>query len=190
MYGVGMDGKILVVNKDFTIRVPHGAGYDLGDPGAEDSAVLSITRFEAMPENYKNGPFDVSLGGRKLDIFNLYLTEAYAGDELGRTNYPKYLEQLKQSVDARFAWAAVGSAAKPEDPSENFRVLRVVQNTPDTKAGYITNDLFVSVNFMVYLFTREEGYKGTLKIERQAGKLKRTEMFMRSLLSSIKPNNA
>ncbi len=50
MYGVGMDGKIVLVNKDFSIRIPYGAGYDLGSAIGDDSPVLSVPRFETMPE--------------------------------------------------------------------------------------------------------------------------------------------
>lgn len=186
MYGVGSDGKIVLVNKDFSIHVPYGAGYDVGDP-ADDVPVLTIARFDELPANYKNGAFEPPDDGNRRDILNLYLTHEFDGAR-AQMSFPDFLEHLKRSTDERFARAAVGTVSQ-EDAAPNFRVLKVVQNTPDIKAGYLTSDLFVSVKFAAFLFTREHTYRGTLKIERQAQKLRRTEMFMKALFASLKPNS-
>lgn len=187
MFGVSSDGKIIPVNRDFSIRIPYGAGYDVYEAKGDALDVLTITRFEELPTDYTDGMFQPRSNDGKSDVITFSLTHALSQDSLRQMNFTDFLGQIKRSTDEQLAKAAVGSVAAQTE-GENYSVLKAVQNTPEIKAGYITSDLFVAANFMAFIITKNHVYRGTLKITRQAQKFKRTELFMRSLLSSVKPN--
>ncbi len=189
MFGVTSDGKIIVANKDFSIRIPYGAAYEPGDAQDENHTVLTITRFDELPANYTASSFQPQIDARKCDVLNICLTHDLEDEHpLRQMKFPDFLDGLKRKADERFAWAAVGELGK-EDGSANYRTLKVVQNTPEIQVGYVTRDLFVAINFTIYIFTKNREYSGKLKIERQAQKFKRTEMFVKSLLSSVKASS-
>lgn len=183
MIGVSSEGKIVLVNKDFTIRVPYGAGYETGDPAGDDPTVLAVTRFEELPANYANGSFTPPFERQRRDVLRIWPTPELDEAMMGFAGFSDFLASIKQSTDERFARAAVGDVG-----TADFRVLKVAQDTPELKVGYITEDLFVSVNFMAFIHAGGHMYRGTMKVERQAQKFKRSEMFMKAMLSSVKPN--
>lgn len=190
MIGVSSDGKIILVNKDFAVRIPHGAAYDLDDGNNDSKTVLTITRFDELPQYYTNGSFQTPLDPRKTDVITVGISHEFEDNTASQMNFQDFLDSLKRSADEQFQWSAVGSAGIGEDgTADNFRTLKVVQNTPELKVGYITSDLFVSVKFMSFVFTKDYGYRGILKVERSPQKFKRTEFFMKSLLSSVKLNS-
>ncbi len=186
MIGVTSDGKNVIVNRDFTIRIPYGAGYDVFDLSGDSRTVLTIMRFEELPPDYDAGVFEPRMDASKYDKLSFDVTHALSAESLGQMNLTNFLAQLKQSTDEQLAKVAVGSAA--ESSGENYSVLKTVQDTPELKTGYITNDLFVAANFMLLIFTKNFGYRATLKVPRQAQKFKRTEFFVKALLGSVKPN--
>lgn len=189
MTGVSPDGKIILVNKDFSIKIPYGAAYELDDGNGDKRAVLTITRFDELPQNYVNGPFDLRSDAGKYDVLSFFISHDLEDGALNQMNFSDFLGELKRSGDERFAWAAVGTAAgTEEEPVDHYRALKVIQDTPELKIGYVTDDLFVSVKFVPFIFVQNHGYKGVLKVERQNQKFKRTELFIKSLLSSVKPN--
>ena len=187
MFGVTTDGKFVAANRDFAIRIPYGAAYDVFDVSGDDLNVLTIYRFEELPVDYTDGAFQPRGAETRCDILNFSLTHALSVDSLGQMNFRDFLANLKRSTDEQLAKVAVGSAAGNQDGA-NFSVLKVVQDTPEIKTGYITSDLFVAANFMAFIFTKKHAYRATLKVTRQPQKFKRTEMYMMSLLSSVKPN--
>lgn len=188
MFGVSPDGKILLVNKDFSIRIPYGAAYEVEEPDGDNNTVLIISRFDELPQNYVNGSFQPSVDLRR-DVLTFSIAQELDVGDLERVNLSEFLGGLKRSADAQFQWAAVGTAAgTEEEPVDHYRAVKVVQDTPEIKSGYITSDLFVAVKFTPYIFTRNRTYRGVLKVERQGGKFKRTELFIKSLLNSVKPN--
>lgn len=189
MNGVTSDGKIILVNKDFSVRIPYGAAYDLDDGNNDNRTVLTITRFDDLPQNYTNGSFQTPLDPRKCDVVNVGISHDFEDDTTSRMSFQDFLADLKRSADEQFEWSAIGTAGGGEDgATDNFRVLKIVQDTPELKAGYITSDLFVAVKFVSFVFTKNYGYRGILKVERSPQKFKRTEFFMKSLLSSVKLN--
>ncbi|MBQ9459414.1 MAG: hypothetical protein IJU66_05725 [Oscillospiraceae bacterium] len=187
MLGTTIDGKTVLVNRDFTIHIPYGAGYDVYETSSDQLTVLTVTRFEELPVDYTDGSFQPRGDLSKCDVLNLTLTHALSVDSLGQMQFRDFLANVKRSTDEKLASVAVGTAAANAD-GENYSVLKVVQDTPEIKAGYITNDLYVAANFMTFIFTRNHVYQATMKIPRQKQKFKRTEMYMMSLLSGIKPN--
>ena len=188
MIGVSSDGKIILVNKDFSIRIPHGAAYDLDDGNNDYKTVLSITRFEELPQNYAVGSFQAQIDPRMADVITVGVSHEFEDDTFRQMDFQDFLGELKRSADEQFQWSAVGSVGTEEGSADNYRVLKVVQDSPEIKAGYITTDLFVAVKFVSFIFTPTHGYRGILKIERSPQKFKRTEFFMKSLLGSVKPN--
>lgn len=189
MLGVTSDGKIIPVNKDFMLRIPYGAGYDVYDGGNENGVVLAITRFDELPANYNTSTFQPQIDPKKCDVLNFCLASDIDEESISQLNFQQFLNELKQSADAQFERAAVGSATGGDDgAAENYRALKVSQNTLDIRAGYITTDLFVSVKFSVFIFTKNHMYRAVFKVERSAQKFKRTEFFLKSLLSSVRPN--
>lgn len=188
MIGVTTDGKAVTVNRDFSIRIPYGAGYDVFDLTGENRTVLTITRFDELPADYDAGVFTPRMDPSKYDVLSFGVTHALSEESLGQMNLAAFLAQLKNSTDEQLAKAAVGSAAAQDGSGQSYSVLKTVQDTPEIKAGYITNDLFVAANFMLLVFTRSFGYRATLKVPRQPQKFKRTEFFVKALLGSVKPN--
>ena len=186
MFGTNSDGKTVLVNRDFTIHIPYGAAYDVYDAKGDQLTVLTVTRFEEMPNDYTDGSFQPRIAPGKADVLNLTLTHALSVESLGQMRFQDFLMKLKKSSDERYAAHAIGSAANAEN--DIYRVLKVVQDTPGIKAGYVTNDLFVAVNFMTFIFTRKNVYQATMKVQRQPQKFKRTCMYMMSLLSGLKEN--
>ena len=184
MFGVTTDGKNVVVNQDFSIRIPYGAGYDLD---GDDRTVLTIARFDELPPNYDTGAFDLRQATGKYDLLSFSVTHALSGESLRQMNLAGFLGQLKRSTDEELAKAAVGTAAAGGS-GENYGVVKVVQDTPELKTGYFTSDMFVAANFMLLIFTKDYSYRATLKIPRQAQKFKGTEFFVKALLSSVRPN--
>lgn len=187
MIGVTSDGKDILVNRDFGIHIPYGAGYDTADLTNESRSVLTIARFEELPPDYGAGTFDLRMDASKYDLLTFDVTHALSAESLGQMNLAGFLAQLKQSTDEQLAKAAVGSAGNAT-PGENYSVLKAVQDTPELKTGYITNDLFVAANFMLLVCTKNFGYRATLKVPRQPQKFKRTEFFVKALLGSVRPN--
>lgn len=184
MFGVTSDGKNVLVNRDFVIHIPYGAAYDADEASTDDLNVLTITRFDTLPVDYTDGPFQPRTGETKFDVLTFGVTHALGQDSLQQMDFKDFLGTIKRSTDEQLAKAAVGTVSA----DATYGVLKVVQNTPEIKAGYITNDLFVAANFMVFVFTKNHAYRGTLKIARQPQKFKTTEFFVRSLLSSVKAN--
>ena len=185
MFGVTTDGKNVVVNQDFSIRIPYGAGYDLD---GDNRTVLTIARFDELPPDYDTGVFDLRRAPGKFDVLSFSVTHALSGESLRQMNLAGFLEQLRRSTDEELAKSAIGAAGAANASGENYGVLKVVQDTPELKVGYFTNDMFVAANFMLLIFTKDYSYRATLKIPRQAQKFKRTEFFVKALLSSVRPN--
>lgn len=186
MFGVTTDGKYVAVNRDFSIRIPYGAAYDVFDVNGDDLNVLTVVRFEELPVDYTDGMFQPRGDVGKSDVLNFSLTHALSVDSLGQMNFREFLGNLKRSTDEQLAKVAVGTAGNADPSGANYSVLKVVQDTPEIKTGYITSDLFVAANFMAFIFTKNHAYRATLKVMRQPQKFKRTEMYMISLLSSVK----
>ncbi len=189
MQGVSSEGKIVLVNKDFTIRVPYGAGYELGGANGDDEVVLAVTRFEELPENYANGTFRPPVEHQKRDVLRFCRVPELDDAPRGWSGFPDFLESLKRSTDERFARAAVGEIGEGGE-SVRYRALKVSQDTDELKVGYVTTDLFVSVNFVAFVHAGGRMYRGTMKVERSAQKFKRSEMFMKAMLSSVRANTA
>ncbi|MBE7003081.1 MAG: hypothetical protein E7425_02180 [Ruminococcaceae bacterium] len=187
MLGASIDGKTVLVNRDFTIHIPYGAGYDVFDTSVDQLVALSVTRFEELPPNYTEGTFQPYGDAGKGDVLNFTLTHALSPDSLAQMQFRDFLANVKRSTDEKLSRAAVGTASAGAD-GENYSVLKVVQDTADIKAGYITNDLYVAANFMTFIVTRNHVYQATMKVPRQKQKFKRTEMYMMSLLSGVKAN--
>lgn len=188
MYGVPQDGKFVLVQRDFSIRVPYGAGYDVNDEAETGDSALTVTRFDELPQNYINGAFEPSPMGIKCDVLNFVMAQDVSADEISEMDFATFMERLKHAGDEQFKWSAVGSVGEGDGTEPSFRVMKVVQNSRDLKVGYMTTDLFVAVRFMIYIFAGGHEYIGKLRIARQPPKFKRTEMFIKSILSSVKPN--
>ncbi len=190
MFGVPQDGKIVLVNHDFLIRIPYGAGYETFESDDKDQEdVLVVTRFEELPKTYNSGAFQADTRAKGCDVIHLSLMREFDETALKQIKFKSFLNELKNSHDERFARSAVGGVLSDAyGAGQDYRVVTVVQDTPEIKAGYVTRDLFVAVRFDAFVFTAYHGYSGRLKIERQGQKFKRTEFLMKSLLSSVKPN--
>lgn len=185
MLGAPTDGKIVLVNHDFTIRVPHGAGYELYEPDGDEDVILSVVRFDELPPNYNYGEFQLPANDKTYDEIKFQIMHEYDEEAIRQMDFAKFLNDLKSTHDERFARSAVGAAG---DSNQSYRALKIVQNTPEIKAGYLTRDLFVAARFHLFIFTERHGYSARLKVGRQGQKFKRTEFLMTSLLSSVKPN--
>lgn len=186
MIGTNTDGKNVLVNRDFIIHIPYGAAYEVFDATGDQLTVLTVTRFDEMPVDYTDGNFTPREESIKSDVLSFTLTHALSIDSLGQMRFQDFLMKIKKSSDERHAKMAIGSAADAEN--DTYRILKVVQDTPGIKAGYVTSDLFVAVVYTVFIFTRNHVYQATMKVPRQAQKVKRTGMYMMSLLSGIKAN--
>ncbi len=187
MLGVNSDGKFVPVNRDFSIRIPYGAAYDLYDAKGDALNVLTITRFEEMPVDYTDGAFQPRSSEGKSNAITFSLTHEIEEDELRKVDFKNFLNTLKKSNEERRAKFAVGSAAATDADGANYSRLKIVQNTPEIKAGYVTSDMFVAVNFTVFIFTKKHAYRGVMKLPRQPQRFKRIDLFIHSILSSVKP---
>ena len=169
VYGVSKSGKDVRVNDDFSIHIPYGYCYDIGNKDAGDETALFLAKPAWQPAGYTSGAFSIS-DDTECDLTlslkaTHEVTVAPDAEELG-IDFDQMLKELSKNADNHTMSMDVslnGVSASTETFGEGSfrRAHRMVVDEPFLKAGYFTLGILGRTAYSVVILTRHHMYSAT-----------------------------